>query len=117
MPRSQREPCTPAERKRAPQQSEPCTPAERNRATILGLVRGLVKFFRANPQAFILLVVCVVLGLGTFMAIVFGLLSSGGTPSGEPSGSIGSIRVDRALPSGREGSKSSLTCAGRSDGG
>ncbi|MGI8428959.1 MAG: hypothetical protein ACR2OB_06575 [Solirubrobacteraceae bacterium] len=52
-------------------------------------MRGVVHFFRANPQVFLLLVICVVLGLGTFLAVVFGLLSTGpGTTNGEPSGSV-----------------------------
>ncbi len=45
------------------------------------------RFFRANPQVFILLVICVVLGLGTFIAVLVALAGAGnGTPSGEPSG-------------------------------
>ncbi len=40
-------------------------------------MRRLSRFFRANPQALILLIICVVLGLGTFLAVVFGLASSG----------------------------------------
>ena len=47
------------------------------------------KFFRANPQAFVLLVICIVLGLGTFLAVVFGLVAAGSTKvTGEPSGAI-----------------------------
>jgi hypothetical protein len=49
----------------------------------------LVKFFRANPQVFALVVICLVLGLGTFLAVIFGLISSGSTTTnGEPSGLI-----------------------------
>ena len=52
-------------------------------------MRDITKFLRANPQVFVLLVICVVLGLGTFLAVIFGLLSSGSTTtSGEPSGLI-----------------------------
>ncbi|MEA2399172.1 MAG: hypothetical protein QOK25_2728 [Thermoleophilaceae bacterium] len=52
-------------------------------------MRGVTAFFRANPQALILLVICLVLGIGTFLAVVFGVASSGSTtPSGEPSGVI-----------------------------
>ena len=52
-------------------------------------MRDVVKFFRANPQVFVLLVICVVLGLGTFLAVLFGLVSaSPGTNTGEPSGAI-----------------------------
>ena len=46
-------------------------------------------FFRDNPQVLILLVICLVLGLGTFLAVVFGLVAAGGgTGNGEPSGAI-----------------------------
>lgn len=46
-------------------------------------------FFRENPQVLVLLVICVVLGLGTMLAVVFGLLSSGSVQTaGEPSGVI-----------------------------
>ena len=46
-------------------------------------------FFRENPQVLALLVICLVLGLGTFLAVVFGLLSSGSdTTNGEPSGVV-----------------------------
>jgi hypothetical protein len=52
-------------------------------------MRGVTAFFRNNPQALILLVICVVLGVGTFLAVVFGLASSGSTtPNGEPSDAI-----------------------------
>jgi hypothetical protein len=52
-------------------------------------MRDVVKFFRANPQAFVLLVICVVLGLGTFFAVLFGLITaSPGTNAGEPSGVV-----------------------------
>ncbi|MBV9336638.1 MAG: hypothetical protein JO243_12170 [Solirubrobacterales bacterium] len=44
---------------------------------------------RANPQVFVLLVICLVLGLGTFLAVVFGLLAAGsGQTTGEPSGAV-----------------------------
>jgi hypothetical protein len=57
-------------------------------------MQDLKKFFRANPQAFLLLVVCVVLGLGTFLAVVFGLVTSGSTKStGEPTDTIFALRV------------------------
>jgi len=49
-------------------------------------VRALTDFFRANPQAFILLLICVILGLGTFVAVLFGIASSGSTQTnGYPS--------------------------------
>ncbi len=49
----------------------------------------LIRFLRTNPQAFVLLVICVVLGLGTFVAVLIAVAGSGSTtPSGEPSGAI-----------------------------
>lgn len=46
-------------------------------------------YFRANPQVFILLVVCLVLGLGTFLAVLYGLVTAGSDQTtGEPSGAI-----------------------------
>jgi hypothetical protein len=57
-------------------------------------VRDLVKFFRGNPQALVLLVVCLVLGLGTFIAVVIALAASGSsTTTGEPSGVITLLAV------------------------
>jgi hypothetical protein len=50
----------------------------------------MVNYFRANPQVFLLFLVCVVLGLGTFIAVLVALVQSGNTtPSGEASGVIG----------------------------
>jgi hypothetical protein len=52
-------------------------------------MRAMTKYFRANPQVFVLFVICLVLGLGTFIAVVIALAQSGTTtPSGEPSGVI-----------------------------
>ena len=46
-------------------------------------------FFRANPQVFVLLIICLVLGLGTFLAVLFGLVTaSSDQTTGEPSGAI-----------------------------
>ncbi len=39
----------------------------------------MTKFFRANPQVFVLLLICVVLGLGTFIAVLVALVQSGTT--------------------------------------
>ncbi len=68
-------------------------------------MRALLAFFRANPQVLVLLLVCIVLGLGTFLAVIFGLVTAGSrTTSGEPSGSI-VLRLEAAsaLPSGGGG--------------
>lgn len=52
-------------------------------------MQQLVAFFRRNPQVFVLFVICFVLGIATFLAVVIGLISSGSTKiSGEPSGVI-----------------------------
>jgi hypothetical protein len=57
-------------------------------------VRAVTAYFRANPQAFILLVICVVLGLGTFVAVLIAIAGSGsGTPSGEPTDAIFAIHA------------------------
>jgi hypothetical protein len=58
------------------------------------LMRDIVSFLRENPQVLVLLVICLVLGLGTFLAVLLGLLSSGpGTNTGEPSGAIPLLRA------------------------
>jgi hypothetical protein len=47
------------------------------------------QFFRDNPQVLILLVICFVLGVGTFLAVIFGLIGAGSLKTtGEPSGLI-----------------------------
>ena len=52
-------------------------------------MKAMTKFFRENPQALVLLVICVVLGLGTFIAVLIALAEAGHVaPSGEPSGVI-----------------------------
>lgn len=52
-------------------------------------MQGVIKYFRANPQVFVLLLIVVILGLGTFLAVLISLVT---TPSdqttGEPSGAI-----------------------------
>jgi hypothetical protein len=52
-------------------------------------MQGVIKYFRANPQALVLLVICVVLGLGTFIAVLVALASDpNGQTTGDPSGVI-----------------------------
>jgi hypothetical protein len=49
----------------------------------------VASFFRANPQVLVLLIICLVLGLGTFFAVLFGLVTAGSDQTtGEPSGTI-----------------------------
>jgi hypothetical protein len=53
-------------------------------------MREVIRFLRANPQVFILVLVCLILGLGTFLAVVFGILTAGSTTTtGAPNGMIG----------------------------
>ena len=55
-------------------------------------MRQMKDFFRENPQLLVLVVICLVLGIGTFLAVVISLVSSGSTHiSGEPSGVIGLV--------------------------
>jgi H+/gluconate symporter-like permease len=57
--------------------------------TIDSVVHDVIKFFRANPQVLALVLICLILGLGTFLAVMFGLISSGSTTTnGEPSGLV-----------------------------
>jgi hypothetical protein len=52
-------------------------------------MQGVIRFLRANPQVAVLLVVCIVLGLGTFLAVVIGLVTAPtDQTTGEPSGAI-----------------------------
>jgi len=51
-------------------------------------------FFRANPQALVLLIICIVLGFGAFIAVIIGLLTAGSsTTTGEPSGVIAALQL------------------------
>jgi hypothetical protein len=52
-------------------------------------MQRLADFFRKNPQVLVLLVICLVLGIGTFVAVLIDLVGSGSTKiTGEPSGVI-----------------------------
>ena len=54
----------------------------------------MVSFFRRNPQALTLLIICVVLGLGTFIAVLIALATThNGQQTGEPSGAIFGLRA------------------------
>jgi hypothetical protein len=52
-------------------------------------MRDLIDFFRRNPQVFALLVICLLLGVGTFIAV---LIAIAGSPSqkgpGYPNGAV-----------------------------
>jgi hypothetical protein len=57
-------------------------------------VHGLVDFFRRNPQALVLLVICVVLGIGTFIAILIAIATSHShTGPGYPSGVLTGLQA------------------------
>ncbi len=82
VPRRRERPGTPAppERRDAPS-------GGRDRA--LRPPHPVAAFFRANPQVLVLLIICLVLGIGTFLAVLFGLLTAGSDQTtGEPSGAI-----------------------------
>jgi hypothetical protein len=52
-------------------------------------MQRVIRYFRANPQVFVLLVICVVLGLGTFIAVLVSLVTApSDQTTGEPSGLI-----------------------------
>jgi hypothetical protein len=51
------------------------------------IMRNVLDYLRANPQVAILLFVCVVLGVGTFIVVMISLVSSGGQGTGDPDGS------------------------------
>ena len=60
-------------------------------------MRDVRNFMRANPQAFVLLLICVVLGIGTFLAVLISLATSGGHPTGDPNeSSLLTIHATRA---------------------
>jgi hypothetical protein len=49
-------------------------------------VREITEFFRQNPQVLILLLICLILGVGTFVVVLLGVASSGSTTTdGTPS--------------------------------
>ena len=52
-------------------------------------MRDVWQYLRANPQVLVLLLICLILGLGTFFIVLFGIAASGpGHPTGEPEGAI-----------------------------
>lgn len=62
--------------------------------TTCGVMREMARFFRSNPQALVLLIICVVLGLGTFIAVLISLgQHPNGSLNGEPSGAISLARA------------------------
>ena len=52
-------------------------------------MQDVIKFLRTNPQVLVLLVICLVLGIGTFLVVLFGLATApSDQTTGEPSGAI-----------------------------
>lgn len=52
-------------------------------------MRRLADFFRRNPQALALLIICVVLGIGTFIAVVIAIAGSPNhSGPGYPNGAV-----------------------------
>ena len=67
-------------------------------------MRALVNYFRANPQVFVLFMVCLVLGLGTFIAVLVALVQSGNsTPE------RGAVGCDRRRRRRAGGTRRTLT--------
>ncbi len=55
------------------------------------------KFFRENPQVLLLVVISLVLGIGTFIAVIIALVTAGSDQTtGEPSGVILAAHAARA---------------------
>jgi hypothetical protein len=61
-------------------------------------VHNLVDFFRRNPQALVLLVICVLLGIGTFIAILIAIgTSHSHTGPVYPSGAVTALQALTAV--------------------
>ena len=75
------------------------TPRDAGDPQAASTARAVRAFLRANPQVFVLLVVCLVLGIGTFVAVLIGLVTAGSDQTtGEPSGAIlGTVSLARSL--------------------
>ena len=63
-------------------------------------MRDVVEFFRRNPQALALLAICLILGIGAFIAVLISVGTSGHTTGpGYPSGAVTPFRaLAAALP-------------------
>lgn len=61
-------------------------------------MHGIVEFFRRNPQALALLIICLLLGIGTFIAVVISIAgSSNHTGPGYPNGAISALQALTAV--------------------
>jgi hypothetical protein len=63
-------------------------------------MREVVDFFRRNPQALVLLMICLILGVGAFIAVLISIGTSGKTTGpGYPNGAVTLFRsLTAALP-------------------
>lgn len=61
-------------------------------------MRNIVEFFRRNPQALALLIICVVLGVGTFIAVLISIAgSSTHNGPGYPNGAVTGFQALAAI--------------------
>jgi hypothetical protein len=61
-------------------------------------MHNIVDFFRRNPQALVLLIICVVLGIGTFIAVLIAIAgSSNHTGPGYPNGAVTGFQAFAAV--------------------
>lgn len=57
-------------------------------------MHNIVDFFRRNPQALALLIICVLLGIGTFIAVLIAIAgSSTRTGPGYPNGAVTGLQA------------------------
>ena len=70
-------------------------------------MQEVIRFLRSNPQVVVLLVICLVLGIGTFLAVIFGLLTApSDQTTGEPSGAVlGAHAAAHALQAAAAGAR------------
>jgi hypothetical protein len=58
----------------------------------------IVEFFRRNPQALALLIICIVLGVGTFIAVLVAIAgSSNHSGPGYPNGAVTAFQALTAV--------------------
>jgi hypothetical protein len=60
-------------------------------------MHDIVDFFRRYPQALLLLIITVVLGLGTFIAVLISIAGSSQKGAGYPDGAIAAFHALRML--------------------
>ena len=57
-------------------------------------MEDVIKFLRANPQVFLLVVISLVLGIGTFLAVIISLITAPtDQTTGDPSGAILAVQT------------------------